>query len=219
MREKIAKIKKAYWAFLDGKVANLNKQYKYGIFAATMLIPVLLFFFLIYSPNTEESEKLRKDNLYLNGEIQKVEAIADKLDEHKAEKERVELQLKAASLLLPRQKEIPSLLADVSEKGTSSGLEFVSFAPKPERMEQFYAIIPVGIAVSGSYHKIGMFLDKVSKLNRILSVNNINLTGKQQTGGEMLLSATLELVTYRFLSTAEQAAKKTATQKAGRKRR
>ena len=204
MKEKITKLKKAYWAFLDDKVADLKKEYKLGIFAASILLPILLFYFLIYSPTTEEIKKLKSNNRYLNGEIQKVEAIADKLDEHKAEKERVELQLKAASLLLPKQKEIPSLLTNISEQGTSSGLEFVSFTPRPERMEKFYAIIPVGISVFGSYHKVGTFLDKVSKLNRIVSVNNITLTKSSQSGNEIQLSASLELVTYRFLNIAEQ---------------
>lgn len=204
MREKIIKIKKAYWTFLDEKLAGLSKQYKMAIFGATILVPTLLFYFFLYAPTSDQITKLKKNNRFLSGEIQKVEAIADKLDEHKGEKERVELQLKAAALLLPKQKEIPSLLTNISEQGTSSGLEFVSFAPKPERMEQFYAVIPVAISVKGSYHKIGTFLDRVSKLNRIVSVDNISLSGGAQGSGEMLLTASLELVTYRFLSTAEQ---------------
>ena len=186
-------------SFIDDKLTGLSKKHKMGILVASLLIPVLLFFFLFYSPTGKEITKLGKDNRYLSGEIQKVEAIADKLDEHKAEKAHVELQLRAASLLLPKKKEIPNLLTDISEQGTSSGLDFISFTPRPERQEQFYAVIPVAITVTGSYHNIGMFLDKVSKLHRIVSVNNISLTGAKRAGNEMLLSASLELVTYRFM--------------------
>ena len=141
------------------------------------------------------------------------------MDEHKAEKANVELQLKAAALLLPKQKEIPALLTNISEQGTSSGLEFNSFVPKAERKEKFYAVIPVAITVNGSYHNIGSFLDKISKLNRIVSVNNINLSKGGRSEGQMLLSATLELVTYRFLSVSEQQAAKKPTGKKGKKRK
>ena len=213
MHPQIEKIRAAYWSFLDDKVANLNKQYKLAIFAASIIIPVLVFFFVFFSPKSDEIKKLEKNNRYLKGEIQKVEAIADKLDEHKAEKAKVELRLKAASLLLPKQKEIPSLLTNISEQGTSSGLEFVSFTPKGERKEKFYAIIPVAISISGSYHKIGIFLDKISKLNRIVSVNNISLGGPKMTETQMNLKASLELVTYRFLSAEEQKPKKNAKKK------
>lgn len=217
MPQQLEQIKKAYWSFLDNKVATLNKQYKTGILVASLIIPLALFFFLFYSPKSDEIKKLNKNNKYLRSEIQKVEAIADKLDEHKAEKANVELQLKAASLLLPKMKEIPSLLTNISEQGTSSGLEFNSFVPKAERKEKFYAIIPVAIQVKGSYHNIGSFLDKISKLNRIVSVNNINLIKSGRSAGAMLLSANLELVTYRFLSIQEQQADKPKAKK-GRRR-
>jgi len=69
--------------------------------------------------------------------------------------------------------------------------------------------------VNGSYHKIGTFLDKVSKLNRIVSVNNINLGKAGRSGGQVMLNASLELVTYRFLSIEEQ---KTAKAPPGRRR-
>lgn len=216
MPASIVKIQKVYVSFLDNKIAKLSKKYKMGIFAATILIPIIAFFFLFYSPKNKEIQALKKNNVFLKGEIQKVEAITDKLDEHKKESERVELQLKAASLLLPKQKEIPSLLTNISEQGTRSGLEFRSFTPRAERTEQFYAIIPVAITVAGSYHKIGTFLDKLSKLNRIVAVNNINLAGAKQSGNEMELTASLELVTYRFHSAEEIAA--AANQKKKKKR-
>ncbi len=212
MHPQIEKIKKAYWDLLDNKLAKLKHQHKLAIFVVSLLLPLALFVFLVYSPKSDEIAKLKKNNHYLEGQIQKVESIAGKLGEHKAERAAVELQLKAASLLLPKQQEIPSLLTNISEQGTNSGLEFVTFQPRAERRKQFYAIIPVGITVRGSYHKIGSFLDKISKLNRIVSVNNISLGSPRINGNEAILTASMELVTYRFLSAAEEAsahAKKT----------
>ena len=220
MHPQLEKIKAGYWDLLDNKLAKLSQQNKYIILGAALAIPVVLFFFLSYSPRSKVIIKLRKDNTYLLSEIQKVEAIAGKLDEHKAERAAVELQLKAAAMLLPKQKEIPSLLTNISEQGTNSGLEFVTFQPKAEVQEKFYSIIPVSIAVTGTYHRIGSFLDKVSKLNRIVSVNNIALTNPTVAGNEVLLTANMELVTYRFLSVTEQetAAKAAAAAGKGKKR-
>ncbi|MBU0673060.1 MAG: type 4a pilus biogenesis protein PilO [Proteobacteria bacterium] len=202
MHPQVEKIKKAYENFLDEKLAHINRQYKLGLLLATLIVPTVLVFFFLLRPMGEEIDKLAKDNQYLKGEIQKVEALAGKLDEHKAEKAEVELRLKAASLLLPRQKEIPRLLTSISEQGTSSGLDFVSFYPRGEQPSQFYSIIPVSITVLGSYHKIGTFLDRISKLNRIVTVNSLSLGGAQLVDNEMRLSASLELTTYRFQDSA-----------------
>ena len=199
MHNQISKTKQAYASFIDNKLTRLTKQHKAGIFVASLLVPLLLFFFLFLSPKNEEITKLRKANLDLSAEVQEAEATAAKIDEHKAEKAYVELQLKAASLLLPKQKDIPKLLTDISDHGTNSGLEFVSFTPSPDKKQKFYAVIPIAIQVRGSYHNVGTFLDKISKLNRIVSANNINLSGAKLVENQMRLTASLELVTYRFL--------------------
>lgn len=200
----IENIRKAYWNFLDNKLAKVKQQQKFATLAGFVITLAALFIFPFYIPKSKEIAKLNQENVYLIGEIQKVEAIANKLGEHKAERAAVELQLKAAAMLLPKQQEIPNLLTSISEQGTNSGLEFISFQPKAESKQEFYAIIPVSISVFGTYHKIGTFLDKLSKLNRIVSVNNIALSNPQVLSKETMLTATLELVTYRFLSTAEQ---------------
>ena len=205
MSVQLESIKTAYWNFLDNKLAPMKQQHKLVICAGCIIVPAVTFLFLYYMPTSNEIEKLGKENIYLQSEIQKVEAIAGKLNEHKAERAAVELQLKAAAMLLPKQQEIPSLLTNISEQGTSSGLEFISFQPKSESHQEFYAIIPVAISVYGTYHRIGSFLDKLSKLNRIVSVNNIALSSPQVVRTDVMLTANLELVTYRFLSAAEQA--------------
>lgn len=203
MHPLIEKTRAAYWNFLDNKLAKMKQQHKYAIWAGFIVSIGALYLFPFYFPKNNEITKLTKENNYLKSEISKVEAIANKLDEHKTERAAVELQLKAAAMLLPKQQEIPSLLTNISEQGTNSGLEFVSFQPKPESKQEFYAIIPVAISVFGTYHKIGLFLDRLSKLNRIVSVNNITLSSPQVSGNEAMLTANLELVTYRFLSDAE----------------
>ncbi|MFA6465893.1 MAG: type 4a pilus biogenesis protein PilO, partial [Desulfurivibrionaceae bacterium] len=44
---------------------------------------------------------------------------------------------------------------------------------------------------------------KISKLPRVVAVNNIKMDAPKQTGGQMTLNATFQLVTYRFLDSAE----------------
>jgi type IV pilus assembly protein PilO len=204
MSVQIENLRAAYWNFLDNKLAPMKQQFKLCIWAGFIVVPSIIFFILYYTPTSKQIDKLGKENLFLQSEIQKVEAIAGKLNEHKSERAAVELQLKAAAMLLPKQQEIPSLLTNISEQGTNSGLDIITFQPKGETRQEFYAVIPVAISVYGTYHRIGSFLDKLSKLNRIVSVNNITLSSPQITANNAKLTASLELVTYRFLSAAEQ---------------
>ena len=101
---------------------------------------------------------------------------------------------------LPEKKEIPNLLASISSSGQDSGLEFALFEPKPENNKDFYAEIPVAVKVSGSYHNVASFFDKVSRLPRIVNIDNISITAQKQTKKEGLsLSTSCTAITYRFI--------------------
>ena len=202
----IKKIQADLEKFLDNTVSRLEMKQKILIAAATCIVPCMAFFFLAYSPKNNEIKTLETTKAGLEEEIRKVEATARELDKHKAEMLEIKKQFDAASLLLPGQQEIPSLLTNISGQATSSGLDVLSFKPLIEKPQQFYAEIPVDIAVQGSYHNVGVFLDKISKLPRIVAVNNINMASPKQAGGEMILSSTFQLVTYRFIEPTSVAA-------------
>jgi len=195
----IGKLKAGFENFLDTKIGRLNSRHKILICAAAWLIPCVAFFFLVYTPRAEKIEGLEARKSSVNQELRKVEATARELDKHKAEMQEVEQQFQMASLLLPEEKEIPSLLTNISTQGINSGLEFLSFKPLTERPQIFYAEIPVDIGVYGPYHNVGLFLDKISKLPRIVTVNNIKMGSPQMSAGEMMLNTTFQLVTYRFI--------------------
>ena len=202
----IQKIQAGLEKFLDSKVSRLDVKQKMLIAVAACILPCVAFFFLAYSPKTSEIKTLETQKAGIEEEIRKVEKIAADLEKHKAEMAEVQRQFAEASLLLPDEKEIPSLLSTISGQATASGLDVLSFKPLAEKPQQFYAEIPVDIGVQGSYHNVGIFLDKISKLPRVVSVNNIKMDSPKQMGGEMILNSTFQLVTYRFLDPAEIAA-------------
>ena len=63
----------------------------------------------------------------------------------------------------------------------------------------FYASIPIAMSVTGNYHEIGVFLDSVSKLARIVNVTNIKMSNPSSAGEKQLVKATYVATTFRFL--------------------
>ncbi len=215
-------VKTSFNAFVDSKFVNIKMQTKILAGIAILALPVLLFMFLFVSPKKKEIQGLNQTKSGLEQEIGKAKAVAARLDDHKAEMTRTEKKFENASLLLPQKKEIPSLLTNVSGQATASGLDILSFKPQSERLKDFYAEIPVSISVKGPYHDVGVFLDKVSKLERIVTAENIVMGSPSNEDGEMLLSTKLSIVTYRFIEPGEKTDKNAAAKgnkKKGRRRR
>jgi type IV pilus assembly protein PilO len=196
---KFLEIKSAFDTFVDQKIARLDNKQKAAIVIVALMLPLALFYFFVYSPKQEKISALEGKKHRLEAEIAKLQVTARKLDKHRAQMAETEKRFKIAAVLLPEQKEIPSLLTNISSLATSSGLEVLTFKPQKEKPKNFYAEIPVDIQVKGSYHKIGYFLYQLSKMPRIVSVSNVSMASPAKVAGEMQLKTSLNLVTYRFI--------------------
>lgn len=187
-----------FTAFLDKKYIPLSNRIKLGIAALLLLLPIVVFYFVFYQPNQDKISALEKKSAALAEDIRKLQQKERNKPQLVAEVAKVEEEFEQAAQMLPKEQEIPSLLKDISALGQNSGLDFLSFVPRPETPRDYYNEIPVDITVRGPYHSVGLFFDQISKLDRIVSVSNIAMGSPQKVTGEMLLDSKCQLMTYRF---------------------
>jgi type IV pilus assembly protein PilO len=86
------------------------------------------------------------------------------------------------------------------------GLQFELFKPSGEIVTEFYAETPISVKVTGGYHDIAAFVSDVSKLSRIVTMQNIALVPTKE--GSLNMDAVVR--TYRYLDEEEVAARKAA---------
>ena len=65
--------------------------------------------------------------------------------------------------------------------------------------EGFYARVPIQMAVTGNFHEIVTFFDSLSRLRRIVNVNNIALDAPKDTGGKVILNSKFLVTTFMFV--------------------
>ncbi|GAB4393146.1 MAG: type 4a pilus biogenesis protein PilO [Gammaproteobacteria bacterium] len=119
---------------------------------------------------------------------------------------------------LPSETEVPGLLEDVSKAGTASGLEFVLFAPQPEIQHDFYAELPIRIAVLGSYEQFANFVSRVGQLERIVTLHDFKIERVQpdsaiqnkRVPAELMMEITAATYRYSVLSLNETATDETS---------
>ena len=184
-------------------IFKLPTPKKVLILAAILCVIVGLYLYLFFLP-WQDSMNVAKDELSkLTKELNESRAITRDLQKFKEQVDRLNGELKNALTQLPNEKEIPEILKSISSLGKESSLEFTLFRPKPEVPQQFYAQVPIELTVLGSYHNIGMFFDRVSKLPRIINVVDFNMTRAKDVKGrsenEVLVKTSCMINTYRFI--------------------
>lgn len=185
-------------AFIEDRYLPIESKYKLIGLGALVVILALLFYFFLYQTNSEKIAALNKQVATSTMELQKARLFARELPKHEEELKKVKAAFEVTSILLPKEQEIPDLLRNISTLGKTSGLDFLSFVPGREIPRDFYAEIPIDIKIRGPYHSLGQFLDRVSKLERIVTVNNIKTEKVDRDGEDMMLSSFCRLLTYRF---------------------
>ncbi len=187
-----------FTTFLDKKYIPLDNRAKLGIAVLLIILPIAVFYFVVFQPNQDKISGLERRSATLAEDIRKLQQKERNKPQLVAEVAKIEEEFDRAAQMLPKEQEIPSLLKDISALGQNAGLDFLSFVPKPENPRDYYNEIPVDITIRGPYHSVGYFFDQISKLDRIVSVSNIKMGSPQKVTGEMLLDSNCQLMTYRF---------------------
>jgi len=190
------------------KVEKIKMPHRIAILAGTIIVLAGLFVWLVYLPKSEEIAAARQEIAKLQVKLNQAKLKARALSKFEAEYAEVDAQFTEALNLLPNTKEIPSLLKAITQLGTDSQLDFMLFSPQRERPKDFYMEIPVSIEVSGSYHNVAVFFDKVGRMERIINILNVSMNPVKERS--TTLTTKCDAVTYRFKgeTDATQQAKK-----------
>ena len=187
---------------MDELIAKISKvppvQRLLGCVGILALIVVAAYFMGV-SPENQKAQRAQSEIDNLDAKLVKKKAIAKDLTRYQVEVERLKQKLNEALTQLPNQSEIPELLQKLATLVEQSDCQMAKFSPKGEIKQDFYARIPVEMKITGNYHSIALFFDRVSKLDRIVNVSAIQLEDPKLENKKVVLSATFEATTFKFI--------------------
>ena len=187
---------------MNPKLEKLLKLPLYQRAAILGVLVVLLlgsFVWFLWLPEYEKIGQMKQQLSRLEAELIQKKQIANNLDKFRAEFEKLEIALKEALTQLPNKKEIPTLLTNLATLAKDNGLEVLSFSPKKEVSKGFYAEVPALLDLVGTYHQIAGFAQAVGKLDRIVNLSNLDLSGPKVEDGLAVLKIKCKVTTFRFV--------------------
>jgi type IV pilus assembly protein PilO len=188
---------------------------KLGILLLAFIGIIVGSYFLDWQGQLESIDaSLKKEQTLRTTFIDKKKQAID-LDAYRKQLADIEKSFGTLLKQLPSKSEMEALLTDINQAGLGRGLQFELFKPAAnETLSEFYAELPISIKITGSYHDMGAFASDISKLSRIVLLNDVSLALSPKEGG---LTMDAIAKTYRYLDEEEIAkAKKTARDKAGK---
>lgn len=206
---------------------KLSPRMKLGLVFFVCLLVGYFYYFFYLQTALEKKGNLESKLSELKQDVAAKQKVAAEKNKYIHDLKKLKETFQLALTKLPDKKEIPGLFESVSVAGRNSGIDFLLFEPlpviiqnnaeqkgknqaklgtgdkgdqaKPEDVK-FYTDIPISVKVSGTFQNTLEFFDKVSKLPRIINVENLVLGDRKQTKGkenEIITSCIMK--TYMFL--------------------
>ncbi|WP_301103275.1 type 4a pilus biogenesis protein PilO [Propionivibrio sp.] len=174
---------------------------------------LLVGWWFVWSEQLDTLTARQQDELKLREEFVAKKTQAVNLDLYTQQLSEIDRSFGALLKQLPIKSEVESLLIEINQSGMGRGLQFDLFKPGQEIVKDFYAELPINVRLTGSYHDFGAFAGDISRLSRIVTLNNISITANPQAkDGSLVMDAVTK--TFRYLDDEELAAKKKAAQAA-----
>lgn len=151
-----------------------------------------------WSDKDSKIAALQTDIGKLDADIQATNIKVKHLDELIAANAQLEVELVKKKEKLPQEEEASTLLKQVTDLGVKLGLDIKLWKPGTSMLHasKLYVRQPVSVEVVGGYHTVGLFFDRINKMPRIMSVNDLKFGSPKVDQDRMLLQTVFELVAY-----------------------
>ena len=160
---------------------SLSKLPWYGQIGAFVLVSAgaVFGFWNFYVTEMQADIEMRQGRLAsMRQDVARGVATARRLPEFQAQVGDLEGRLESLRAVLPEQKDVADILRRVQGLATQSNLAIQRFTPQPPKQEALYAALPFKLTAEGTYHDLGLFLDRIGKFHRIINVSDIVIKAK-----------------------------------------
>jgi type IV pilus assembly protein PilO len=149
-------------------------------FGVVALLVYGVFYYFVTSGTRAETAEVEAQVAQLQNANVGAQIAVQHLNEFKANYERAQADYEDLKALLPEQRELTTVLANVQDKARGR-LTLRKFTPKEDEQQDMYAAKPVEIEVNGTYNQIGQFFSQMASYQRIVSITDFKVTKLKET--------------------------------------
>jgi type IV pilus assembly protein PilO len=180
----------------QSSLSKLSPAARFGIGLGVFILLALSYWVIFYSDISAKIQSAKKQQNTLRTDLanqQQAQAsyFADR--DELAMRQQRQRELNKA---LPAETEAASFLSALQQVANTSGVDLRAWQPQDEKNEAFYAKFPMKIEMSGRFHQIAKFAYEVGRVERIINLENIEVTDPKLENDGMVVHAKCLATTF-----------------------
>ncbi len=162
------------------------------------LIILGLFYFLYYKGKNEELQSVREERIRTESQIVELRAKKRQMDLIEKEIEEMKATLSQLETIIPLREEISDILRKIQQLAWDSRLSIEKFIPKADVDKEFYYEKPIAIEITGNYHNLALFYDRLSNFSRLYNIEDFTIKSLRNQTDASTITAQSTATTYIF---------------------
>lgn len=102
--------------------------------------------------------------------------------------------------ILPTDTQAATFLSAIQTVSNISGIDLKAWSPMEEVPQTFYAKVPMRLQITGRFHQIAKFAYEVGRQDRIINMENLELSDPKVEGEDVIMKATCLATTFHLLA-------------------
>ena len=177
-------------------LSKVSTPAKVGIGALFMVLLFALYWVVLYSDISAKLKSAEGEKSRLAGELQTQERNKASFIQDKDDLAARQVRQKDLNKALPAETEAPAFLSALQQVANVSGVDLKAWQPMDEQTQNFYAKFPMKLEIGGKFHQIAKFAYEAGRVERIINVENLEMSDPKLEGDEMKLHAKCLATTF-----------------------
>jgi type IV pilus assembly protein PilO len=192
----------------QSSLAKLTTPAKVGVGALLMFLVGLLYWVIFYSDVSAKIKAAQNAQSRLHSELATQQQNQASYIQDKDELATRQQRQASLNKALPEETEAPAFLSALQQVANVSGVDLKAWQPMDEQTQAFYAKFPMKLELNGRFHQIAKFAYEAGRVERIINIENIEMSDPKLEGDEVKVKAKCLATTFHSIKAKPAAAPK-----------
>ena len=174
-------------------LTKMPQWQKLAILGGTIALIIFFYLWWWYFPIRGEITNLENQKNELTKKLATFQGIQKDIDKFKAEIATLTAQYQKQREILPTGEELPKLLNSIVDLEKETGVAIKAFTPGSLQELEYYQEMGVNLKMSGDFHSLATFFDRIGKFKRIVNVEDIKFGDPKLSGDNLILNSECNL--------------------------
>ncbi len=176
---------------------DLSPKQQWLVSVALCFLFVGMYYMQFWRSTSQQITRTENEIAELKTELQRIQAVANSLPELREELSGLDRRLEVLAHILPEEYETADLLRGVGTLAAQSNLDIRDLEFRDPVPYEFYAESPIALELTGTYHDLARFFDRIGKFARIINVDDVSISALDESDASV--EATVTAMTFIFM--------------------